>query len=372
MNIIISDVDFWDNFEAMKYWSHPKSYDIKKKKEEARHMIFSGEYIGARKVDGIWSMIIKDSSGNFHLRSRTKNVDGTYADKGEWIPTITDELKTIPNGSVIVGEIYKYKDEGSRKATSILNCLKEKSLQRQRQSPLHFYAFDVLAWDNKILIETSISKRIEYLSYIKPIKSIEIAHYYCGKDLWELYLDTIANGQEGIVIQRKDIPYTCGKRTARLTLKMKKELNDTIDAFIDGAYVAATRDYTGSQIDTWQYWYDLKNHKKLCGNYFKNYLSGDTIIPITKSYYLNYAGSLSFSVMKDGNPVRICWISGIPDEMKKGIVQNPDEWINKVFSISAMEIEHINDNYSLRHAKIIEERPDKTPNDCDWSQIVNN
>ena len=33
--IIIDGFDFW-NMTAMKYWSHPKSYDIKKKKEESK------------------------------------------------------------------------------------------------------------------------------------------------------------------------------------------------------------------------------------------------------------------------------------------------------------------------------------------------
>ena len=34
MNIIINGTDFWDGFDAMKYWAPPKSYDRQKWKQE--------------------------------------------------------------------------------------------------------------------------------------------------------------------------------------------------------------------------------------------------------------------------------------------------------------------------------------------------
>ena len=74
--------------------------------------------------------------------------------------------------------------------------------------------------------------------------------------------------------------------------------------------------------------------------------------------------------MKDGKPIRIGYISGITDEMRKGIVENPEKYIHKVFELSAMEIEHIGESYSLRHGKIEKERLDKNYLDCDFSQIA--
>ena len=65
-NIIIDGFNFTE-MESMKYWSHPKSYDVKKKKEESKYMCIAGDYIGARKYDGAWNMLIKDNNGNFHL-----------------------------------------------------------------------------------------------------------------------------------------------------------------------------------------------------------------------------------------------------------------------------------------------------------------
>ena len=45
-----------------------------------------------------------------------------------------------------------------------------------------------------------------------------------------------------------------GSRTARKTIKVKKELNSPIDAFLTGNWKAPTRYYNGDCITTWQYW----------------------------------------------------------------------------------------------------------------------
>lgn len=375
MQVIINNFDFWE-MSPMKYWSHPKSYDIERKKREAREMMLSGDYIGARKMDGIWSMIIKDENGNYHLRSRTKNVQGTYADKAEWIPSILSELDNLPNGTVLLGEIYKFGDEGSRKATSILNCLKDKSLDRQKKNPLHFYMFDCLAWGGEVIINTPIIKRIEYIKKVEEINPdniyIEYAVYHEGIELIQTYTDILAKGGEGIVIQKKEAPYTCGKRTARLSLKCKQELQETIDAFLDGDYKMPTQEYTGKNIEMWQFWRNTKTQELLpIGVHYSEYINGDPIEPITKYAYYGWAGAVSFSVMKNGKPFHIAWISGITDEMRKGIVEENEKWRNKVYELTAMQVELVGGQYSLRHGKILNERTDKDYKECDYSQIAN-
>ena len=338
MKIIIDNYDFWD-MPSMKYWSHPKSYDAKKKKEESKYMCISGDYIGARKYDGAWNMLIKDMEGNFHLRSRTESVNGGYTDKAEWIPWITEELSWIPNGTVLVGEICFPNNEGSRKITSVLNCLKDKCIDRQKKNGiLNFYVFDILAYKGKSLINTSFETRIrtylecELADISNNNKYVFMANYKEGPELWDLYGQVIAEGGEGIVITRKDCKYLPGKRTARMTLKMKKEINDTIDAFIDGDYKPATRDYKGkTPLDQYSYWENIRTGEISGKCKFLEYTNGEPWEPVSRLYALGYAGSISFSVMKDGNPVRIGYISGITDEMRKGVVENPKKYINKVF-----------------------------------------
>lgn len=377
MNIVIDNIDFW-NIEAQKYYSFPSSYDAARRKAEAKGLATSGQYIGSVKHDGAWEMLIKDMDGNFHARSRTAGVNGGFVDKAEWIPHICKELNSIPNGTALIGEIYFPNNEGSRKITSVLNCLKDKCLERQKTNGyLHFYVFDVIAYNGKSLINEKIDIRVNHYLYyelldaLKNNNYVELAEYKEGQELWDLYGEVIANGGEGIVITDKKAPYRCGKRKARETLKMKKELSDTIDAFLDGNYKLPTMEYNGKEIENWPYWMNAKTHEKYNDCRYEEYLNGAPLVAITKPYYNNWASAVSFSVMKDGKPVHIAYISGITDELKQGIITDANKWIGKVASLTAMEIEKIDGQYSLRHGKIDTWRSDKKPEDCDWSQISN-
>lgn len=375
MEIIINGVDFW-NLSPMRYWSHPKSYDESKKKAEAKSYTLSGNYIGSRKMDGFWQMIIKDTHGHFYCRGRSENTGGGYTNKIDWIPQIANELSNLPCGTVLLGEIYFPNNEGSRKVTSTFNCLKEKCLEKQKKEPLHYYVFDVLAYNGKSLIDTPIETRIrKYLEYelLDVLRGdyLEIADYKEGLELWQLYKKIIAAGGEGIVITQKTCKYLCGKKQARTTLKLKKELEDTIDAFIDGEYRIADKEYVGDKPETWGYWYNLKTHEKTTENKYYEYTSGAGVwIPVKKTFYMGWASAISFSVMKDGKPYRIGFISGIPDSMKQEIVKENNSLIGKVYELSAMEKESIDGHWSLRHGRIVGERTDKTPEQCDFSQIA--
>lgn len=370
MEILIDGFDFW-NMDAQKYYSFTSAFKGDKK-AKAKELCLSERYWGSRKMDGAWNMIIRDMDGNFHLRSRTESVNGGYTDKAEWIPQITQNLAGIPNGTVLIGEIYFPDNEGSRKITSVLNCLKDKCLDRQKKNGyLHYYIFDIVAWNGKSMIKMPFKERINYLNLevLKDLPYVETAEYMNGVALWDLYGHVIAAGGEGIVITREDCEYLCGKRTAWMTLKMKKELEDTIDAFLDGDFKMATRLYDGKAIETWPYWENFKTGEKSDSCRFNDYKNGLPVEPVTKGYFYGWASRVSFSVMKDGKRVHVAWISGITDELKKEIVTKPEKWVGKVAELTAMEIEHIDGNYSLRHGRIENWRDDKKPEDCDFSQI---
>lgn len=378
MEIIIDGFDFW-NMTPQKYYSFTAAFKGDKK-AKAKELVMSNRYIGSRKMDGAWNMIIRDMDGNFHMRSRTESVNGGYQDKAEWIPQICENLFAIPNGTALIGEIYFPDNEGSRKITSVLNCLKDKCLERQKKNGyLHFYVFDIVAWDGKSLIDTSITERIKFFNYNGLYKAttngedtyVELANYVRGEELWDLYGEVIAAGGEGIVITREDCQYLCGKRTAWMTLKMKKELQDTIDAFLDGDYKPATRLYGGKEIETWSYWENPKTGEKFNTCKFDEYATGGSSIePVTKAYYYGWASAVSFSVKKDGVNHHIAWISGITDELKKEIVSNPEKWTGKVAELTAMEIETVSGDYTLRHGKIEKWRNDKTETDCLYEQLA--
>lgn len=374
MEILIDGFDFW-NMKPMKYYSFSSSFKGDKK-AKAKELIMSEKYLGSRKIDGTWNMIIKDMDGVFHMRSRSESVNGGYQDKAEWVPHICQELEHIPNGTVFLGEIYFPDNEGSRKITSVLNCLKDKCLERQEKNGyLHFYIFDVIAYDGKSLIDTPFAERVNnYINLKDNIVSkcdyVKMAQYVRGQALWERYGNVIDAGGEGIVIIREDCKYLCGKKTAWMTLKMKKELQDTIDAFLDGKYKPATRSYCGNQIETWQYWENYKTGEKFNKPMINDYVNGAPIEPISKAYFYDWASAVSFSVMENGVPKHIAWINGITEELKEGIVKNPEKWVNKVAELTAMEVQNIKGEYTLRHGKIEKWRDDKLPTDCEMDGII--
>ena len=370
MEIIIDKYDFW-NMEAAKYYSFPKKFSVAEKKEKAKYMCTCGEYYGSIKVDGAWNMLIKDMEGNFHLRSRTESANGGFTDKAEWIPQITKELSYLPNGTVLLGEIYLPNNEGSRKITSILNCLKDKCLERQKKSPLHYYVFDIIAYNGESWLKKPFKERINQ-KIIHYGEYCSEAVYYSGEELWNLYGSVIAAGREGIVITHQDYPYCPGKRTAWKTLKLKKELQDTIDAYVTGNYRKPTMEYKGkTALEEWNYWVNTKTGERFTSNQFNSYINGEPVVPVTKIYAMGWASAIEFAVKRNGEEYSIGYISGIPDKLKEEIVTKPEEWRGKVAELNAMEIQDVDNtgHYTLRHGVIVKWRDDKTEDDCDFSQI---
>ena len=82
--------------------------------------------------------------------------------------------------------------------------------------------------------------------------------YYEGEKLWNYISWALDQGYEGAVIQRKDSLYAPGKRTARKSLKIKKEIEIKIDAFLTGNVKIGNRDYAGTEPEHWNYWLNTR------------------------------------------------------------------------------------------------------------------
>ena len=355
------------NLEAQKYWTFGASAKVDPK-VEAKNMIFSGEYIGARKIDGAFYKFWKDENGNMELLGRSKGVGGDYLNKIEWVPQLHDFFNKLPNGTCLIGEIYFPGNEGSNKVTSIMGCLKEKAIARQESGPkLHYYIFDVLAFNGISLLDSSIELRITSLNKTKELyenktKYVEWAKYYEGQELWNQLQTILADGGEGVVITKKGTCYQPGKRPARQTLKIKKELSETLDCFFTGRAQAPTRIYSGISLPSWQYWENPITMEKLEGSYYREYMNGAPVQPVTKSYYMGIAGSLEIGVLKDGKVYPLGWLSGLSEEIKG----NYREYTGKCLEVGAMQF---TDDRALRHAKMIRLRPDLNMEDCTYEKI---
>jgi ATP-dependent DNA ligase len=380
----IDGYDFGE-MEAMKYYAPPSTWSDERKRENARMKIYSGEWYGAEKKDGYFAKLIKDEDGNIILYSRSRGVNGKFADKHEWVPHLNPFFEALPIGTCLLGELYLPSQPGSKNITSIMGCLKEKAVARQEKGEkLHFYVFDCLAWNGESLMKNKFIDRIKKVTQVWAggfVRDyVNVATYVSGGDLNILLQEILARGDEGVVITHKDGLYEPGKRPSKTTLKIKKELKQTIDCFFTGRGSAPTKEYTGKEIETWPYWVHQITNIKINAEMYKEYKAGCPIIPVTKGYYNGWFGSLEIGVLrhKEGSKCKINgieyhdtevypigWLSGVTDEMKA----DPKKYAFKPMEVTAMEWDAF--NHTLRHGKMVGWRKDLGIGDCTFEKIEN-
>ena len=375
----IDGYDFGE-MEIMKYYCPPSTWSDEKKRENARMKIYSGDFYGAEKKDGYFAQLIKDEDGNVILYSRSRGVNGKFADKHEWVPHLNSFFDALPVGTCLLGELYLPSQPGSRCVTTIMGCLKEKAIARQEKGEkMHFYIFDCLAYAGKSWMSYPARKRFAFVDDFGIGNEYTThAHYVHGAELNILLQEILARGDEGVVITHKDGLYEPGKRPSKTTLKIKKELKQTIDCFFTGIGSAPTKEYTGKEIETWKYWQNQMTGEKVEAEMYKEYRNGCPIIPITKGYYHGWAGSLEIAVLKhkvgsrckirgieynDTEVFPIGWLSGLPDEMKA----DPKKYAFVPIEVTAMEFDQI--SVGLRHGKMVGWRKDLTLNDCTYDKL---
>ena len=357
--------------DCQKYWQPPSTWSKEKRKQETVNRIFSGLWLGARKVDGALYVFLKDEDGNITLRGRSKSVSGEYIDKWDHLPHLHSWAAALPNGCCFLGEVYWVNHEGSNNTTSIMNCLTKKAIERQEkdENKMHYYIFDILAFDNNSWLKVTAKKRFEFLKEIddKWTNSyIEYAEYKTGQELWDLLQNLLANDYEGIVITKEDALYEPGKRPSKTTLKIKKELKESIDVFFTGKAAAPTKLYNGKEIENWQYWVDSYTDERIPigSHYFEVVHDNKTYTAVTKPYYNGWAGSLEIGVMDGDKEVGIGYLSGLTDEVKA----NYKDYIHRVIEVGAMQL---TPDGALRHGKMLGWRPDKPWRECSIEQLRN-
>lgn len=381
MSNLIDGVNFFE-LETERYWSFPKSYK-KDPKVETKQMIFSGDYIGSRKIDGAYYRFVKDMEGNMTLQGRNRSVKGNFLNKIGHVPHLQKFFDLLPNGTCLLGELYLPDNEGSHNVTTIMGCLEQKAIKRQETgNKLYYYIFDVWAYNGKSLLKCPIEDRIKYIKIIidkdfeyltqnkntiikSPFSEVVFARYYEGAELWEILQRILEEGGEGVVITKKRACAEPGKRSARKTLKIKKQIAQTIDCFFTGNYSSPTRLYSGKEIETWKYWENVRTLEKLNGEHWKDYYEGAPIEPVTKPYFYGWAGSLEIGVLRNGKVFPIGWLSGVSDEIKA----NVGKYKNLPIEVTAMEF---TEDRALRHGKLVGFRPDLKLIDCNYEKIWGN
>lgn len=374
MECIIENVDFFD-LEAMKYFAPPANWSEEKKKENAMNKIFSGEWWGSMKKDGVFVMVGRTPHGEIFLRPRARNVKKEFVNKVDWVPHLHEFLNSLDLGTVLLGELYLPRNEQAKSSSSIMNSLQAKAIKKQEkeEDKLILYIFDVLADNGESYLNMkAIDRFIDVQDLSKTFSSpyVEWAEYFNGKELWDKLQEYLADGREGMVITYEDAKYAPGKRSNKISLKVKRELQDTIDCVIMGANPPTKLSNT-SEPETWQFWFnELTNTKVLEPDFLKDehktiyqaYVEGAPVVPVTKGWFFGWAGSLKLGLYDGDNLVHVGDLSGITEDIRK----NWKDYVNTVVEVSCMEI---HDTGGLRHPRAINFMRDKNPKDCKMEQI---
>ena len=334
-----------------------------------------GTWFAELKKDGALYMYVKGFGGENYLFGRTiSKKTGLLTEKSANVPHIIEALNYVPNGTILLGEIY-YPGKTSKDVTSIMGCLPAKAIERQKgeYGYIHYYIYDCLEYNGTSLLKYDnwtryqVTKRIFekvipileweenentikfYSKYIELAEAIE-------EEIYPAIGKALSKGEEGLVVKKKTAMYEPGKRP--MTMLKAKQV-DYIDAVIIG-FKEPTKEYTGKEIESWQFWEDVDTNELLIGNYFG--ILGK--IPVTKHYYYGWKNAIEIGAYdKEGNIHSIGTIaSGLDDFMRKDMSLHPDNYLGKVVEIQCMMKD--NKEKTLRHGFFLQIRYDKPATEC--------
>lgn len=367
--------------EPMKYFAPPSTMSSDMRRHKLEQMIDSGDYMFGLKTDGNWSraVITKDRQA---LQTRgISTVTKTYGEIQDKVLFWDDVCNAFGDTTVILGEVYLPggidKDTGA-----ILRCLTPKAIARQKENPLRWRVFDILVLDGMDMMNWPFEERISHIpEVVGRINSplVEgVTYYEMDDQFFDKMGEIFAAGGEGCVCYRKNSTYMPGKRGPHAwdTVKVKQEISSEIDAFITGI-VPGERIYTGKDLGTWQLWENQRTGEKVVGSYFGEYRTGGAYLPITKNYFNNWPGAIQVSVFDNNkNEVPLCKVSGLTEDFKTSLRDEPERWIGCPVSISGMMVSSAKadsegNGISIRHPllKRIREN-DIAKEDCTLAKIL--
>lgn len=379
--------------EAMLIWKLPAG-----KESMMSEVCSNGAYFAEEKIDGAWYQFTKGVGGQEYLFGRTiSRVTGLMTEKGQNVPHILSALDCLPNGTALIGEIYF--DGGTAKDTvGVMGCLPDKAIERQSNPRgkgfIKYYIHDIIFYDGVNLMGTRAWDRYRILKAIWEKHglgeydflrlAIAVEH-----DIEDEVSRILNSGGEGMVLKKRDAVYSPGKRPAWSAIKFK-QMDDT--DLVCTRCIDPTREYTGKEFDTWPYWEDRcgtltvtrniarEDDWKFWHYYFDE--NGDTFcyidekkkedspwLPVTKPYALGWKSAIGIGAYDDdGNLVELGTVSsGLTDEDKQAMGENPDAFVGKVVSLHCMSRDKA--AKTLRHPVFKSWREDKNAEDCKISEV---
>ena len=334
-----------------------------------------GTWFAQLKKDGALYMYVKGLGGENYLFGRTvSKKTGLLTEKAANVPHIIEAFHDIPNGTIILGEIY-YPGKTSKDVTSIMGCLPQKARERQEGSygPIHYYIYDCLGYNGTSLLKYDNWTRYHIVQAIWRKHIVENSVIPFTLELaasvdTEIYASigkALAVGEEGMVVKKKTALYEPGKRPQTM---LKAKQVDYIDAVIIG-FKDPEVHYTGKEIETWQYWMREDGTMLPVGCHYGEGDDNNIIIPVTKHCYYGWKNAIEIGAYdEEGNLHSIGTIaSGLTDDLRSAFAKTPEIYLHKVVKIQCMMKD--NKEKTLRHGFWIGLHEEKNPEECLISNI---
>lgn len=360
--------------EPMLIWKLPAG-----KESMLSEVCSNGEYFLEEKIDGAFYQFVKTENHSYLFGRTVSKLSGILTEKSDNVPHLKEALNCLPAGTILIGEIY-VPGGTSKDTVSIMGCLPALAIKRQEKEPIHYYVHDIIAYDTVNLIDSPADLRYKILAAIWKKHNLDQYSFLrlatrVDEDMEAEISRILKSGGEGAVLKKKDYPYTPGKRPAWSTIKVKQM--DSIDLICTG-FCDATKEYTGKELATWEYWEERGERSQdgeytwllSEGRYYEDYLHNPHIYrPITKPYFLGWKTAIRIGAYNDkGELVDLGTVSsGLTDDNKREMTENPDLWLGHVVALDCMQIDK--KEHTLRHPVFKCKREDKDAKDCVISEI---
>jgi DNA ligase-1 len=195
----------------------------------------AGTWIVEDKYDGIRAQA-HVTPGRVSLFSRTLNdVSASY-------PEVVAALRDIPGSFALDGEIVAERDGRVLPFRYLQARLQRKdvSAELMAEVPVRYVAFDILARNDRFLLDEPLAARRAVLTetlggssaHIELAPWTPLATRAAAESIQEDFAAARERGNEGVMFKRVDAPYAPGRR-GKWWLKLKRELS-TLDCVVVG------------------------------------------------------------------------------------------------------------------------------------------
>lgn len=171
------------------------------------------DWIAEWKWDGIRGQLIRRGGQSF-IWSRGEEL------VNEKFPEILEFLKSVPDGTVLDGEILAFKEDVPLPFSVLQTRITRKILPKKvlHEAPVSFIGFDLLEWDGKDLRDEPLSQRkvllddlVKSLNHPK-LKLSETFTFNSWEELSQVRENARGLQTEGLMLKKKDSLYETGRK----------------------------------------------------------------------------------------------------------------------------------------------------------------